>query len=94
MNKTFRRFAEGQQLVFRTTATRSAKADARERERRRHDLHEVPAGNRIGQLAGVLRELALQELLELRSVRELIQTAPIMTTRGWRCVRRGNGFHR
>jgi hypothetical protein len=54
-----------------------ARADAGQRERCRHQLQEAAATDGIEPLGGVLRELAVQELLELRRARQRFEASPV-----------------
>src|SRR5438034_3811398 len=65
MDEILRRLAEGHEFVLRLAAAGARQTKAREDERRGHDLYEVPARNRVGQLARARREIAFQELAEL-----------------------------
>ena len=78
----FRLLAERLQFFLRPAAARAHHAQARQRERRGHDLDEVPAGNTVLELARALRKFAMQPLLELRRVRQFIQAAPVTAARG------------
>jgi hypothetical protein len=86
VNVIFRLLAERLQFFHRPAAARAHHAQARERERRGHDFHEMPAGNTVLELARALRKLALQPVLELRRIGQLIQAAPVTAARR----RRGN----
>ena len=61
-------------LLFRLAR---AGAHAGERERRAHQLQELPAAGRVGELRGLCRELAVDVLAELRRVGQLFEAAPV-----------------
>ena len=54
-----------------------ARADARERERRAHQLQELPASLRVIPLGGLLGKLAVQILAELERVGQFAEAAPV-----------------
>ena len=54
-----------------------AGADAGERERRAHQLQELAAAGRVGELRGLRRELPLHVLAELRRVGQFLEAAPV-----------------
>ena len=86
--------AERKNFLLRPPAARTEQAQSAQQKRGRHELDEIAAGNRVGQLAGTVRKLPLQPLTELRSVRQLIQAAPIFLTALRLWTGRRNGFHR
>jgi len=63
----------GDELLVRLAR---AGADARQRERRAHQLQELTSTGRVVELGSLRRKLALDVLADLRSVRELLQAAP------------------
>ena len=62
-----------------------AGADAGQRQRRAHQLQEAAAADRIEPLRGVLRELAMQEFLELGRLGDALRGCA--STRGRGCLR-------
>ena len=90
VNVVFRRLAKWQDFFLWSAATAQTKAC--QQKRGGHDLHEVPAGDRVGQFAGARRKLAFHPLTEFGRVSQMIQAAPIFRPRlGFRAGR-GNRF--
>src|SRR5207237_51121 len=91
VNVILRLFAERFELLHRTTAARRCQSQARQHEGGGHDLHEMPARQRIGKLARTRRKLPLQPLAKLRLLSQLVETPPILTatlrfrTSWWNC---------
>ena len=84
VNVIGRLLAKRLQLFLGSAAARTHHAQARQHHGGGHDLDEMAARHGIGQFAGALGELALQPLLELRSVGQFIQTAPVTASGGGR----------
>ena len=55
-----------------------ARADAGKRQRRAHQLQEAAAAHRVEPLGRVLRELAVQEFLELGRLGDRLEAAPVL----------------
>src|SRR5206468_7456333 len=92
MNVVLRLFAERQDVFLRTAA--AAQTEAGEEKRGRHDLHKVPAGDRLKPFAGPGWEFPLDPLAELRRIRQLLEAAPIFGADVRLRARWRNGFHR
>jgi hypothetical protein len=73
-NDVFGLFDVGNDLFARLFR---ARAYARERERRGHQLQELAAAFRVVPLGRLLRELTMQVFAELRRVCQLAQAAPV-----------------
>src|SRR5205807_1231194 len=92
VNESLGRFAEWKNLLFRTAA--AGDSQARQQEGGGHDLDEMPAADWIGKFACASRKLALDPLLKVRRIGQLIKTAPITLPRERLWTRRRNRFHR
>ena len=68
---------EGDDLFLRP----AARGQAGKSERRSHDLEKLTPGGRRQPVPLVVRELALHRLLELRSLRELVETSRVLHAR-------------
>ena len=61
---------------------RAGRAHAGQRQRRTHQLEERTTADRIDPLGGVLGELAMEVLLELRRIGERLEAAPVLLAPG------------